>query len=315
MADIESFLRQRASELAPTAGQLQAAARSHAYLRDTLSTGKMECRIQTDYLSGSYARQTAIRPLDDVDVVFEIDASQWKRNLWQRLLEQLPTPTAVIETFARAVRYRYPHSSVRKQRRSVGLVLEHLQIDVVPAVVDEERPEWLRIPDVTSGSWIATAPRVHADLAARVNSNTGGLFKPLVRLLKGWNAGLASTAQFKSFAVETLAARLFSGIRLDSLTQGLHAMCDFAAWRGGHPAAMAWRDACGVDLSYWNGNVPDLAGTGSNVVAGADSDRRARFTQAARIMRDAIAGASAARTQESAWGHVEPRLRAGMSRL
>jgi hypothetical protein len=314
MADIEAFLKQRASLIAPTLGQQQAAARSHAYLRDVLSTGKMECRIHADYLSGSYARQTAIRPLDDVDVVFEIDPSQWKRSAWRRLLEQLPAPAVVLETFARAIRYRYPLSSVRKQRRSVGLVMEHLQIDVVPAVVDEERPQWLRIPDVSDGTWIATAPRIHSEISAGLNSVTSGLFKPLVRLLKGWNAGLSTMACLRSFAVETLAARLFSTVRLISLTQGMHAFFDFVAWRGGLPATITWRDTCGVDLG-WRGSVPDLAGTGSNVIAKADLVRRAKFVLAARIMRDAFASASVARSEESAWSYVEPRVKAGMARL
>ena len=104
MSDIEGLLKQRASALAPTDGQQQAAARSHAHLRDVLATGNMECRIQSSSLSGSYARQTAVRPLDDVDVVFEIDPSQWKRNLWRSLLDQLPAPDCSVPPKTRHAR-------------------------------------------------------------------------------------------------------------------------------------------------------------------------------------------------------------------
>lgn len=315
MADIEQLLKARASELAPTQLQQQAAARSHLYLRDVLATGNMDCRIKTDYLSGSYARQTAIRPLDDVDVVFEIDPSQWKRDALHRFLYQFPAPDKVLETFARAIRYRYPNSRVQTQRRSVGLVMEHLQIDVVPAVVDPERSEWLRIPDATAGKWIQTAPRVHSDNATRINEASGGRFKPMVRLLKGWNAGLASNTQFKSFAVETLAARLFTKIALNSFTEGAYYFFDFVAWRGGKGNLVKWNDNLQIDLGSWAGTLPDLAGTGSNLVAGCDAAHRGRFTEAARVARDAFAAASNARTQETAWGYVDQRLRAGMARL
>lgn len=315
MVDIEALLRARASVLAPTDGQRQSAAISHKHLRALLSTGNMEYRIQNDYLSGSYARHTAIRPLDDVDIVFEIDPTRWKVSPWRTLFTQLPAPSAVLETFARAIRYRYPNSSVRTQRRSVGLVMEHLHIDVVPAVVDEARADWLRIPDGNEGSWIVTAPRVHADVATNVNTASGGLFKPLVRLLKGWNAGLPTTTSFKSFAVETLAARVFSNLKLSSLFEGAYQFLDFVAWRGGHPSGLRWADSLDVSLGSWQGNVPDLAGTGSNVIAGCDAQRRAKFTEAARVTRDAFAAAARARSTDVAWSYVEPRLRAGMTRL
>ena len=43
-------------------------------------------------------RHTAIRPLDDVDVIFVIDASQWKTTWVQALLSALPSPDRVLET-------------------------------------------------------------------------------------------------------------------------------------------------------------------------------------------------------------------------
>jgi hypothetical protein len=193
--------------------------------------------------------------------------------------------------------------------------MEHLHIDVVPAVVDENNPAWLRIPDVKDRQWIATAPKVHSAIATDLNGKMDGLFKPLVRLLKGWNAGLPETARFKSFAVETLAGRLFGSCRPSSLTQGVTLFLDFASWRGGNGAHFNWTDSCGVDLGGWSGSMPDLAGTGSNLVAGYDSDRRAKFTMAARVARDAFLSAATARTSDTAWSYVGPRLMAGMERL
>lgn len=317
MAGIESFLSERASDLAPTQGQRDAAARSHGYLRDTLATGNMECRIQTSYLSGSYARHTAIRPLDDVDIIFEIDPSHWRRTWMQSLLSQLPSPDRVLETFARAIRYRYPNSFVRTQRRSAGLKMEHLDIDIVPAVVHEQRADWLYVPDRIAGTWIASAPAIHEAVTTSANQACAGTFKPLVRLLKGWNHSLPSTTALRSFAVESIAARVLSAHPQTTLFAGLTAFLDFVSWRGGHPAVAGWRDPLGIDLVPWIGSasLPDIGGTGSNILAGADKDRLVKFCAAARVTRDALLEVARARDVQGAWSRIEHRFRGGLGRV
>lgn len=314
MADIEAYLVRRASELAPTQGQREAAARSHAHLRELLSTGNIGCRIQGSYLSGSYSRYTAIRPLDDVDVIFEIDPTQWKQPWW-RLLQSLPAPDKVLETFARAIRYRYADSRVQTQRRSVGLVMEHLQIDVVPAVAHDEREGWLYVPDREAGTWLPSAPSVHGAFTTQVNKACGESFKPLVRLLKGWNGTIPSTASQKSFVVETLAAWLLRAHPQATLAQGMKIFFDFVAWRGGHPALFAWKDPLGITLTGWGTALPDIGGTGSNLLQGADSDSLAKFTAAARVMRDQLADAERARDPATAWARIGPRITGGLDRV
>src|SRR5205814_7160666 len=102
---------------------------------------QMANRIVRSYLSGSYARDTAIYPLDDVDIIFIITPSYWSSPLFY------PPPSSVLDSFANAIRYRYPVSSVYGQRRSVRLELYHLDIDVVPAIQDRNSNLLLRIPD------------------------------------------------------------------------------------------------------------------------------------------------------------------------
>src|SRR5438552_4373241 len=119
MASCEDALRDLVKQIEPTSAQEQGAQRSPNYLRDILCTGQMASRITGHYLSGSYSRDTAIRPLDDVDIIFLIDPSRWPHGWFSRF----PSAESVLTTFARAIRLRYPVSSVRGQRRSVGLKL------------------------------------------------------------------------------------------------------------------------------------------------------------------------------------------------
>jgi hypothetical protein len=102
----------------------------------------------------------------------------------------------------------------------VRLQLYHLDIDAVPGIVAKENAKFIYIPDLEDSSWILTSPRTHAEMATSANQARGNLFKPLVKLLKLWNANLPSTARFKSFAIETIALHLFRQYSLPSLPGG-----------------------------------------------------------------------------------------------
>lgn len=309
MANIESKLVERASVLAPTPAQVRAASTSHNHLRGLLSTGQIGGRIQRSFLAGSYARDTAIRPLDDVDIVFEIDASHWNVSFWR----DHPTPKKVLDTFARALRRRYPDTSVRTQRRSVGLMMNHLHIDVVPAI-PHSRQDWIQVPDTRSDSWVASAPSNHTAFATEVNKACGQKFKPLVRLLKGWNGSLPDSARQKSFAVETLAATVMRAMPQATLTHGLFYVLDFIAWRGGHKHLHPWSDALGIVLvsSVWTPTISDVGGAGSNLLDGAEPDSLSKFCEHGRDMRDLLVAASNA---PDAWRVLSPLITGGLAHL
>src|SRR5689334_3706049 len=117
---VERNLVELASLVAATPAQREAAAASRNYLLEQLNTGNMERRLVDDFMIGSYARHTALAPLDDIDLVFVIDPTYWQAGYWS-VLGQRPSPDKVLESFATALRRRYKQTSVRLQRRSVGL--------------------------------------------------------------------------------------------------------------------------------------------------------------------------------------------------
>jgi hypothetical protein len=281
MALCETYLWEVVRSVEPTPTQKDAAARSQNYLRDLLNTGQMANRIQRSYLSGSYARDTAVYPLDDVDIIFVINPTSWSQ-----ILE--PSPVAVLDSFANAIRYRYPISSVYGQRRSVRLQLHHLDIDVVPAIQDRSDSKLIRIPDSNSNAWIRSSPLRHSESATDVNQNQGRRFKPLVKLLKHWNYNLPTTAQFKSFAVETLALTLFKNIDLPTLQDGLKFFFDYIAAVSGNRTEFVWKNTYGVSLGWYQSVVMDTAGTGTNVAAGVEEERRKRFVEHALRSRNKI---------------------------
>lgn len=282
---LDGLLQQVVRSVEPTAAQKEGARASHHRLRELLDSGQMESRILNSYLSGSYARDTAIRPIDDVDIIFEIDPSRWPRTL---LLSTRPTPNRVLESFATAIRRRYPQSSVFGQRRSVRLQLYHLDIDVVPAAPHATDPSMIYVPDRETGEWIKSSPRRHADIATQVNAKRSGKFKPLIKLLKLWNSHLPETVRCKSFLIETIAVRLFDDRSFSTLGEGLVLFWDFLASRYNEPTVNASWDDYGMSFNWLSITVPDTAATGANVAARLDRPRARALASKARISRDKL---------------------------
>jgi hypothetical protein len=289
MANCDTQIWNIVRSIEPTQTQKDGAKRSHNYLRDILCTGQMAARIEGHYLSGSYARDTAIYPLDDVDIIFLINPSYWNVSpLWTVSPQFYPPPEKVLDSFANAIRYRYPISSVYGQRRSVCLQLHHLDVDVVPAVKDKSNPKFVRIPDSTASHWILSSPLLHSENATSVNKYQNGKFKPLVKLLKYWNGNLPSTAKLKSFAIETMTVKIFKNFQFGTLQEGLRYFFDFIAYASGNSTVLGWNDKYGMSLGWLTASIPDAAGTGSNVIANLDEERRKRFVENAIRSRDKI---------------------------
>jgi hypothetical protein len=310
MASCESQLWGLVGEIEPTQAQKEGAKRSHNYLREILCTGQMANRITGHYLSGSYSRDTAIRPLDDVDIIFLIDPTKWTNSLLGMFIR--PPPERVLESFANAIRYRYPVSSVYGQRRSVRLELNHLDIDIVPAIPDDENPDFIWIPDRDSSEWIKSSPKKHGANATEVNKKRANRFKPLVKLLKYWNGNLPSTANLKSFAIETMAVRLFWNVGFQTLEQGLLEFFDFIASFQDKAIAFQWQSKYDMSMSWFSCSVPDAAGTGTNVVSGVDDARRSKFLEHATRSRDRMLEAQRAISVDTAVDRVAKALRASM---
>jgi hypothetical protein len=151
---------------------------------------------------------------------------------------------------------------------------------------------------------------VHAAIATEINQRHRGLFKPLVKLLKFWNSELPQTARLKSFAIETMSATLFLRIELPSLQEGLRRFFDFTAGLDNQAVLYGWSDTFGIHVGWWATELPDLAGTGSNLFARTDGERLRKFLDRARQSRDSLILVENARTRISALQYMHEALRA-----
>lgn len=294
MTDFEPLLRSIAAGVEPTRTQKDNAARSHNNLRKLLQSGQFGNRVLDSYLSGSYSRDTAIIPIDDVDVVVIIDPTGWPDEGLP--FDTRPSPQAVLKSFARAIRYRYPVSSVYGQRRSVRLSMYDRDIDVVPAIDAGADVIW--IPDGYADTWIKSAPLVHGRVGSDINSRREGRFKPVVKILKYWNSQLPSTGRMKSFAVESVAMALFAQVGIPSFYEGVTRYFDFVSkFNGffGSDTIYEWKSDFGVSLNGFTYCVPDASGVSDNVCRGLSSATVEKFIAHARRSRDLMVQANKSR--------------------
>ena len=163
--------------------------------------------IDRDFLTGSYARHTKIKPLKDVDIFFVFGAGDKGRRS--------EPSSKTIDAVEACLREQYDDDQVERGRRSIGVTFEKSSptqaeggkvfgVDVVPAFQFGDHYE---IPDDIIGSWIKTNPEIHKAKATAKNAELEKNWVPLVKMIKGWNS-VAGKPIEPSFLIEVMALEL-----------------------------------------------------------------------------------------------------------
>jgi hypothetical protein len=156
-------------------------------------------------LSGSLAKGTALRSLNDIDVACYVSGADAPSDV-QGLLEYL----------AERLRKAFPNFSpeqVKPQTYSVTVSFRGtgLDVDVVPILYDGE-PQWYgNLVSQDDGSLLRTSIPLHLEFARKRKWAQETHFAQVVRLVKFWTRLMKQEHEgfrFKSFMVEMVAAHL-----------------------------------------------------------------------------------------------------------
>lgn len=187
------------SDIEPSKTTKDDASSAHTDLRDFLKNDEDFKDYHTNtFLSGSYKRNTAIRPRSkngeterpDVDIIAETTHTLYD------------SPKEVVDLLYKTLKKEYPE--IRRQTRSVGIESTKADMDVIPII-----PDGLlyRIPDRKQEEWIKTNPPGHTTWTIETNKNAGGRFKPLVKLMKWWRRQNPTVSKKpKGFVIECITA-------------------------------------------------------------------------------------------------------------
>ena len=189
-SDFKAYL----SLIEPTPAHVTAAKSAHEKVREILRTDEeSKTAHKNSFLSGSYARSTAIKDINDVDVIWVID------------IDHSITEPAVVLAWLQGILGRH-YKETRPQGRSVGAnAAKNVWLDIVPAtpLYADDGPLW--IPDREVKEWVQTHPKGQISAGVEKNRITDGYYVQVVKLIKAWRDRLPTeSARPKSYILETL---------------------------------------------------------------------------------------------------------------
>jgi len=189
-SDFSAFL----SSIQPGEDDVTAAKSAHEKVREELRTDEDSKEAHKDtFLSGSYARRTAINEINDVDVICVLD------------LDYRITEPEVCLAWIQGILSRY-YKETKRQGRSVGAnAAKGVWLDIVPAtlVSTDDGPLW--IPDREAREWVQTHPKGQIAASLNKNKSTNGYYVQVAKLLKFWRDRLGTDpCNPKSYILEAL---------------------------------------------------------------------------------------------------------------
>lgn len=195
------------SEIEPSPSTVAACSSAHNTLRDALAEHDefSDVHVRT-FLSGSYKRDTAIRPtrVGGVHQRADVDIIAVTNHTSQ------DAPEVVLDAVHQAL-VDAGYKNLTVNRRSVNVKLVTVDMDVVPVI---ENGDAYLIPDIHLEKWLDTNPEAHTDWTVTTNAKADGRFKKLVKLFKWWRRlhMPADLKRPKGFILECLVAEHMSYI-------------------------------------------------------------------------------------------------------
>lgn len=199
---IQTQFRQFLKDIEPSRTTKKRAQNAHTRLRDFIRSHEtFKQHHEGTFLSGSYKRDTAIRPQTqggdeerpDVDIIVITNHS----------LDDAPGD--VVSLLYDTLSDKY--DKLREQTRSVGVFTSTADMDVVPIIAPDGMDGTLYIPDRRLQKWLETNPPAHTTWTTEMNAASEGRFKPLVKLAKWWRRANPTIAERpKGFMIECIVA-------------------------------------------------------------------------------------------------------------
>lgn len=203
--DIAQFAHGRVNLPKDSANEYRAQVRR---LRDRLETYVDEhpdFTLKRMQLSGSLAKGTALKSLNDIDVACYISGadaplkvSELLNYLAERLRKAFPNFTA---------------DQVQPQTYSVTVSFKGsgLDVDVVPILYDGDEQWYGNLVSQDDGSFLRTSIPLHLEFCARRKKAHDKDFAQVVRLVKFWTRRMKAESEnfrFKSFMIELILSHL-----------------------------------------------------------------------------------------------------------
>jgi len=211
---LEEFEKFR-SKIEPTEQEKSSISSSHTKIRGILSNSDV-INIVDSFLTGSYARQTMIRPLKDVDFFVQIHYGNHKNETSGQLLRKILI----------VLRKAYPLTPISIASPCVTIKFSYCDFEIVPAIGFSDNEELYKIPDNAGTGWQETYPKIPDKWITQENKKAEGLFIPTIKILKKWRD--THCRSLRSFHLEMLARIAFDHYKINNYAEGVLAFFERA---------------------------------------------------------------------------------------
>lgn len=204
-ADIARFAQDRVNLPKDKADEYRAQARRLREKLDGYLDEHPDFTLKKMLVSGSLAKGTALRSLNDIDIACYISGADAPKDV-----------TALLDYLAERLRKAFPNFSadqVKPQTYSVTVSFRGtgLDVDVVP-ILYEDDPQWYgNLVSQDDGSFLDTSIPLHLEFTRKRKSAQEKDFAQVVRLVKFWKRTVKREKEdfrFKSFMIEMLLSHL-----------------------------------------------------------------------------------------------------------
>lgn len=216
--EFEEFL----SNIEPEHIYVRQASQAHTEVRAFLENDEDFKEYYYDsFLTGSYARETAIKEIKDVDIIIFLNEQPTTEEPSLEISE-------IFKTLKNTLKKKYDIEQIEQQQRSIKLIwkferdidnekrTDDLTLDLVLAIRSEADSDYnIWIPDKKLEKWIKTNPKGHIDAVRFKNKETDAIngrltFVPFVKILKFWrDHSYKIPKRPKGFLLECLAYQHF----------------------------------------------------------------------------------------------------------
>jgi hypothetical protein len=144
-------------------------------------------------------------------------------------------PQTYIDRLKRFAENKYSTSEVAQSNPTVVLSLNHIRFELVPALAQYGDSYQIPAPASSYMEWMTTTPGDIDSKLTSVNNANSSQIKPMIRLIKYWNA--KNEYVFDSFSLEKwIVERLYYGCStlrdyLFFVVEQLSVDCNAAQWR------------------------------------------------------------------------------------
>lgn len=198
--DFETFcnniLLDNRNDMETSAGEIAKKLNSHYYNLDKDTSSYL-------YIVGSVGRNTAIKDSSDLDIIFDLPNSVYKRFNEYETNGQ----SALLQEVKAVLQERYPKTKIRGDGQVVVIEFTKYTVELVPAFLQSDNR--FKYPDThDGGSWKFTNPIDEQDECANCNELSKGNYYNFCHIMRSWKNTIGF--EFGGLLIDTLVYNHFS---------------------------------------------------------------------------------------------------------